>query len=136
MEVDFVALLVGAVASFVVGFIWYSPGVFGSMWMQMSGISKSDMEEAKKKGMMGNMFAGFLAQLVMGYVLWMFMSSTGMTEPAGGVETAAWLWLGFVATILLGTVLWERKPFKLYALNAAHWLVAMCVMGAVLGAMS
>lgn len=130
------AVVLGALASFVVGFIWYSPGAFGKMWMKLSGISKQDMGDAKKKGMMGNMVVGFIAQLVMAYVLLMFMNQAGDVSPAGGAAVAAWAWLGFVATIMVGSVLWEEKPVKLYVLNVAQWLVSLVVMGAVLGYMA
>ena len=135
MDINYAAILVASIASFFVGFIWYTPGVFGNMWMEMSGITKGDVK-SRQKGMAGKMAAAFVAQLVMAYVLWFFMSGMNMTEPMQGMRIAACMWLGGVATTMLGIVIWENKPCKLYLLNAVHWLVAMVVMGAVLGYMS
>ena len=135
MHVNLLAVVVAAVAAMAVGMVWYSPGVFGKMWMGLIGMSEKDLEAAKKKGMAPTMVAALISQLVLACVLARFMSGMDMYSVSGGVQTAAWAWFGFVATIMLGMVLWEKRPLKLYFLNAAHWLVAMVVMGAVLGHM-
>ncbi len=38
----------------------------------------------------------------------------------------------FVATVTLGSVLYEKRSFSLYALNNGYQLVSLVVMGAVL----
>ena len=48
MEINFLAILAAAVSALVVGFIWYSPKVFGNAWMKAA-----DMTEEQVKG--GNM---------------------------------------------------------------------------------
>lgn len=129
------ASVVAGLAALAVGFAWYSPSLFGKTWMKLSGISQSDMEKAKKKGMLGNSLVGWISMTLMAYVLAKFMNMTGTNAPTDAVQTAALIWLGFVATILLGSVLWERKSLKLYFLNALQWLVAMVVMALILGLM-
>lgn len=129
-------IFAAAVASFVVGFIWYLPGVFGNAWMAMIGMSQKEMEDGKNTGMASSMVVGFIAQLIMAFVLYMFMEMNADTSPAGGAAVGALAWLGFVATTMLGSVLWEKRPVKLFLLNAAHWLVALIVMGFVLGYMT
>jgi hypothetical protein len=41
-------------------------------------------------------------------------------------------WLGFMMPLNIGAYLWENKPFKLFALNTAHYLVSLIVMAAIL----
>jgi len=130
-DVNYVAVLVAAIAGFVIGFIWYSPKVFGKMWMTLSGIDK-EAKEKEKKGMGKNIVFGFISTLVMSFVLAVFIGMAGANTLAAGAQTAFWLWLGFIATVNLGSVLWEGKPFKLYVLNSAHWLVALLVMGEII----
>lgn len=43
-----------------------------------------------------------------------------------------WNWLGFVAPVTLGAVLWEGKHWKLWFLNNGYYLVTLLLMGAVL----
>lgn len=139
MELNYLAILVAAVLGMVIGMIWYAPSVFGKAWSRMTGINM-DKAEMKPK----HMLAGFVAQLVMAYVLAPFIIGWHQSEVAMygadamsglsvGLQTGFWLWLGIVATVMLGSVLWERKPFKLYMLNSGYWLVVLLVMGALLG---
>ena len=101
----------------------------------MMGKGGKDMAEMKKKSNMPlKMIVGYISTLVMACVLSLFIQYTGASTPLQGAMTALWAWLGFVATVTLGSVLWEGKPVKLYLLNAAHYLVALLVMGAILAA--
>lgn len=50
-----------------------------------------------------------------------------------GLQAAFWSWLGFVAPVTLGSVLWDGKPWKLWGINAGYFLVTLLVMGLILG---
>ena len=52
MEINFLAVLVAALSSFVVGFVWYNPKVFGTIWMKEVGMT----EEKAKQGNMAIIF--------------------------------------------------------------------------------
>jgi len=58
------------------------------------------------------------------------------TYPAANVsealEWAGWIWLGFIATVTLGNVLWHGRPKELWALENAYSLVNLLVMTAIL----
>ena len=58
--------------------------------------------------------------------------ATGAVGLATGLLIGLLLWLGFVATVLLGTITHEHKPFGYFAINAGYRLVAMLAMGAIL----
>ena len=132
VSVNWASVLVATIASMVVGMTWYSKSVFGGMWMQLSGRTEKDMQKAKQKGMGKTMVAAFIAALVTSYVLAYFLHMINAMTWVDGIQAGFWLWLGFVAPLMLGMVLWEGKPFKLYVLNAAHHLVSLMVMGAIL----
>ncbi len=125
------AVLVAAVASFIVGFVWYHPSVFGIMWMRWSGISPSAAEAGKKK-MVQSMVSGFVGSLVTAYVLAHFVAVWGAVDMMGAIQLGFWAWLGFQMPIMLGSVLWEQKSWNLFALNGAYWLVSTIVMAKVL----
>jgi len=132
VEINFIAVLLAAVASMALGFFWYSPAGFGTTWMKLSGLNKKKLKAAQKKGMGKTMFAAFITTVVMAYVLAYFIALLGATTAGAGMKVAFWLWLGFLATSQLGTVLWDGKPLKLYYINTAHYLVGLLVMGAIL----
>ncbi len=134
-SVNYVAVLLASVASMAVGFAWYSPSLFGNAWVKAMGLSKKDMESAKKKGMGATMGMAFASTLVLNYVLANVLSWAGASGGVAGAQVAAVVWLGFFATEQLGIVLWQNKSWNLYAINASHWLVMLVLSGAILGAM-
>lgn len=134
VSVNVVAVIVAAIASMVVGMTWFSKAVFGNLWMQLSGKTDKDMQKAKAKGMGKTMVAAGIAALVTSYVLAYFLHMINALVWVDGVQAGFWLWLGFVAPLELGMVLWEGKPIKLYILKTAHNLVNLIVMGAILAA--
>jgi len=129
-DINILAVFVAAVVAMIIGMFWYSPGVFGSVWMESAGLKKSDLKDAD---MMKSMVFGFITNVVMAFVLAKFILVAGGVGAAGGAEVAFWIWLGFMATVQLGAVLWEMKPFSYYVVNTGHTLGGMLAMGAIIG---
>lgn len=132
------AVLLCAVVSMVLGTLWYGP-LFGKPWMKMMGISQAEMEAGKKKGMkgMGKSYSlMFVGSLVMAFVLQhslIFASAyLNISGVSAGLQAGFWSWLGFIAPVTLGSVLWEKKPWKLWALNNGYQLVFLLISGAIL----
>jgi len=112
------------------GMLWYGP-VFGKQWMKLSRITPQRMKSmpltpAKAMGI------GCIATLVMAFVLGHFVDIMGAKTWGQGAQTGFWVWLGFMAPLTLGVFLWEGKPFRLFVLNAAYYLVQVLIMGAIL----
>ncbi|MDO8648788.1 MAG: DUF1761 domain-containing protein [Candidatus Peregrinibacteria bacterium] len=129
------AILASTVASMVIGFVWYGP-LFGKQWMKMMKIDHASMEKAKKEGM-GKLYAlAALGSLLMSFVLAhsLVFASTYLDVYGvqAGLQAGFWNWLGFIAPVTLGGVLWEGKPWKLWILNNGHYLVSMLIMGVIL----
>jgi hypothetical protein len=112
--------------------VWYSKALFGEVWMGLIGFSDADIEKAKEAGMAKTMVVAFIASLVMGYVLANVVDFIQAKTALDGALTGFMIWLGFVATVLLNTVLWEKRPVKLYLINSFQILVSLVVMGAIL----
>lgn len=134
--VDYFAILLAGVASMVVGFLWYSPSLFGNQWMKLSGYTAKSLEAAKKE--MGKTYSlSFIASLVMAYVLnhviVMSMNFFHYEALPTGLISAFWMWLGFIAPVQFTDVLYGKKSLKLYAINTGYQLASLLAMGAVLG---
>ena len=130
-EVTFWPIFAAGIANVILGFIWYNPRVFGTYWMSQVAMSPERMERGKKK-MPLMAFIAFLASMVAAYVMNYFGIAWGVFDWIGAIELGFWSWLGFVAPTMLGTVLWEGKPFKYYAIVSGYWLVSFIVMAIVL----
>jgi len=126
------SIIVAAFVSMIIGFIWYSPKLgFGKAWMQWSGIP-SDTPPQDKSTAIKSMLLGFLSQLVMATAIAILIISLEATTPALIARLTLTVWFGFVATIQLGSVLWENRPWKLWVLNSTYWLISIFVMGAII----
>lgn len=129
--VNYLSILIASVFSFVVGMLWYSPVLFGNLWVKLS---KVDIKKAKNKSSIGvSMSLGFISTLILASVFQYIIGMLKYSGLAAGATLGFWFWLGFLATSLLGAVLWEGKPWGLYILNSAYWLVNLLVIGASLG---
>jgi hypothetical protein len=132
MAINHVAVIVTAIVGMVIGALWYSKALFGSTWMKLTGMTDKKLKEMQKKGMTKSYVLGFVSLLVMSYILAYFLKLFDANTMGEGVATGFLIWLGFVATVMLNSVLWEGKPFKLYFINALHYLVALVIMGVIL----
>ena len=121
------AVLVAALAAFVIGSLWYSV-LFGKLWMKLAGVKK----EKKDPYMAVRFLVYFIGQLVMSFVLAHFIIFTNSVSYVEGLITAFWLWLGFIAPITIGSVLWEKKSINLFVLNNAYNLIALGAMSVIL----
>lgn len=128
--VNYISVIAGAVAAFLVGWLWYGP-VFGKQWMAMMGYTKESIASMKMKPMTA-MALGFVSSLVMAYVVAVFAGLWVYDGFYGAFKFAFWVWLGFIATVSLGPVLWENRSWKLYCFNAVYQFVALFVMTLVI----
>lgn len=126
-SVHVVPIFVTACMYVALGVLWYSPWLFGSLWMQEAQISPGNLR-SPWMGLLG----GFGIALLMSYVLALFMTWTQAHSMTAGACIGFWIWLGFVATSLFANVLWENKSFKLYLINAAFILLYLVISGAIL----
>lgn len=132
IEFNYLAVILSAIVGFLIGWLWHGP-IFGKKWKEYMGFKKEDHKEnAKKKGMPLILFAHFAALLIMAGVLASIMESVGIPILLDGVTVSFFVWLGFVATIMIERVLWDRKPLGLFWINSLHWLVVLLIMGLIL----
>ncbi len=127
--INYWAVLGAAVASFVIGMLWYGP-LFGKQWMKLAGITPASMKKMNMSPARA-MTLGFIVSLVTAYVLSHFVDLLSVTTLGGAAQFAFWAWLGLIAPINLGAWLWEGKPFNLFVLNTAYWLVSVIVMSGI-----
>ncbi|MBI2130778.1 DUF1761 domain-containing protein [Candidatus Woesearchaeota archaeon] len=132
VEINYLAVLVAAIVNMVIGALWYSPVLFGNLWAKLSGMDKKSTGKPKQKGMAKLYLAAFVSTLVMSFVLAHFIAYTESTTVSDGMQAGFWLWLGFIATVSIGGVLWENKPMKLWFLNNAYNLFSLLVTGSIL----
>lgn len=127
LSVNYTAILAAAVASMILGLIWYGP-LFGKTWMKLTG--KKEM--GKKDDMPKTYALTFIGALILSYVLAVFIGLTNTIDIGASLKLAFWVWLGFQTTLSLSSVLLEGQPWNLYFLKTGYDLANVLVIAAVL----
>jgi len=133
--INWLAVLVAGISAFVIGGIWYSPGLFGKAWMKDSNLTEDEI----KKGNKGKIFGFTLVfSLLMAVNLAMFLQDRG--AGCGPKTDMSW---GMIAGFLAGIwtfcaiaihSLFELKTWRLILINGGYTIVALVLMGAIIGA--
>ncbi len=122
---NYLAVLVAAIAGFGFGAVWYM--IFGKPWMAAVGLRE------QPKPTPGPFVTAFLGQLVMAWVLAGVIGHLGDITLPRSVISAAFVWLGFVATAMTVNHRFQGAPWILTFIDAGHWLGVLVVMGLVIG---
>jgi Protein of unknown function (DUF1761) len=141
LKISMLAIGIAVVAHFVFGFLWYTP-IFGKVWAKEMGFP-SEYSDEEKKAMMSTMMKGMVVMLIgnffMAYVLshnmaaWDFvpgMEEMGKTGQA--MNAAIFTWLGFFLPTDIGSIFWEKKSVKLFAINTGYHLFALILVAMII----
>jgi hypothetical protein len=133
-HINLLAVLVAAIATMVVGFLWYSPLLFAKPWMKEMGYDANDkarMEEMMRSA--GPAYGGsFLASLVSAFILALFLHWLRAQSLEFGLMVGFHVWLGFVATVQFTSALFTKQSMKLFGINTGYQLVCYLAMAAIL----
>lgn len=158
MEFNPIALFLSALITLVVGFVWYHPKVFGTIWMRENNLTQEQLRT-------GNMLKIFGLTYVFSLMITMILMSltihqSGAIGMVGGpplVESAKPSFAAFMAdygtayrTFKHGALhgfisglffafpviginaLFERKSWKYIFIHAGFWLVSLTLMGGII----
>jgi hypothetical protein len=98
------------------------PAVFGKRWQAAAGQTMAQPAPAMY-------IVLIITSLLAAYVVGLLAGGAGV------VNGAVWgfvLWL-LVASVMAGAVLFEGKPWMYWGINAGYWLLALLVMGGIVG---
>jgi len=123
-----VGVLMAAVATFVIGMIWYSPLLFAKPWMALNGYTPDKMAELKA-GAPRAYGISFLAYLVLGVGLG---SLTRGDTALGGAHMGILVWSFLVMPVSLTALVFSEKRFGAWLIDAMYQFVYFAAMGAIL----
>ena len=127
--VNWLAVLSAAVSAFVLGGIWYSPALLGKAWMAENGMTVDEVQAGNKAKIFG---WSFILTLIMAANLSMFLNTPDMTLAMGityGALTGLWIFCGIAIVALF-----EHRSARYIFINGGYCLVALTLMGAIIGA--
>lgn len=136
MEINYLAVVAGALLAMVVGSLWYSPVLFGSVWMRLNKMPEGGAGDAKQmyREMAVMYTLQFVLALLQVYILAHFVK--GWTD-VSGIEAALWIWLGFVVPTLAAAAMWTMEQWQdklwRFGIQAGYNLILFILFGYVLG---
>lgn len=135
IETNWLAVVLAALSTMVVGSIWYSPKVFGDRWMKLARLDKKNMADPKMAiGI--TVVVSFISAYVLSVAAYITNAFFGHSFLYDTLTAALWLWLGFTAARFVTHDAFENRPRELTFMNVTHELVTFVVMGLIIGLMA
>ena len=128
-EVRWLAVAVATLAAFVVSFLWYHPRALGTAWARHAGVDGEGARAAVAPRIMAAVVFAVTAAVMCVVQAELLVVSVG-----GGLLFGAGI--GLLLRLLWGAFhgAHEARPAPLMLIDAAHDVVALAVIGAVVGA--
>jgi hypothetical protein len=130
-EVNWLAVLVCAILSMVIGFIWYGP-LFSKPWGRMTGWTNEKVAALPKSSMTIGYVKAFLFAFIIASVLALTLLSIKADGIGDGVTAAIVLWAGFTGATIGVNMTFERRPISLFGIEAGYHLLTLIAYAIVL----
>jgi hypothetical protein len=131
MDINYLAVLISAIAYMIIGAVWYSPALFGNTWMKAIGKSK---EQIQADFSPLNYLWGIITAFIASYGIARIMLWSGVTGIGNGIKIALVVGICFVLTTMWVNDSFEKRPKGLTLINAFYHLVGFVVAGIIIGA--
>jgi hypothetical protein len=128
-HISWLGIVLGTVAYFAVGFLWYSPVLFGNLWAELKGMKQGDMKPPSA----AFFIVPFVLHFVAAFSLALFMAGLGVHGVLGGLRVGAYAGLGFVLTTVGIGAVFNQTPLKLVLIDGLYHVAGLAVTGIVLG---
>lgn len=120
------AILVATVISMVIGALWYSPVLFGNVWMKLVGLKAEELKPSA-----GPMVGTVIMTLLSNVALAVLIQWTGATTALDG------LWIALLISLVLAgkiavNYIFENRSFKLYWLTIGFHIIPFLLGGIVI----
>jgi hypothetical protein len=135
IQLNTMALLVSTVTGFFLSYVWYTP-LFGTVWAKEMGFDPkaTPPTPALIKSLLMTLVSVFLVAFVLAHNIAAWTpSSWGLTSIAvvkyeQALQAGGFTWLGFFVPNLLLGVAWEKRSWKLFAIDGGYYLTLLLVI--------
>jgi len=132
---NIVVIVVATIAAWIFGAAYYTP--LGKVWLAAQGRTMEEMQAANAgKSAAAKAFPfvlSFIAELIMAWTMYGLLFHMGNFSVRSGVISGALIWFGFVLTTVAVNNAYPGRKLMLTALDSAHWLGVLVILGAIVG---
>jgi hypothetical protein len=133
-QLNWLAVLVGAVVYFVIGAAWFAPAVFGRPWMAAIGWDESrPRPEMNPISYVGPAAFYLVASIATGVLA----AATGTDTLEEGITLGLVVGLGYALVVTATDAVFDPnkpKPWTWFVISGAYHVVSLVLVGAILGA--
>ncbi len=143
-DVNIIAVIISSVLAFILGALWYTPVLFGNMWMKLVGIKPEDQNKEGSKAFAIAMVIGFLIVTLMlfGFAVirsWLLPQVAVVLQNDSAIVISVFIaFIVSLFTLLPSNWLndnYEGKSIKLTALNVGYQFLTLVIGAVVLSVM-
>lgn len=131
-SINFLAVFVAALASFILGAVWYNPNLMGQIWQKELGFT----DEYLQKGSMPKIFGtSFILMFLMSFGQAMLMAHSSQTFGwSNGALHGGMIGVLFVSCSMGINYLYQRRSIKLWFIDSGYQVLFLILQGVILGA--
>jgi hypothetical protein len=138
IQINSLAILVAVVAGFFLSYVWYTP-LFGKVWSKEMGFDPAEKTPTATliKSLLLTVLSVFLITFVLANNIGAWTpSSWGVSAPGyskfeQAFQAAFFTWIGFFVSNLLLGIAWEKRSWKLFAIDAGYYLTLLLIIAFV-----
>ncbi len=123
--INYLAILVAAIAGMISGAVWYR--IFANPWMKAAGYREPPQPNPKVY------IVALAAQFVIAIIMAILFGHFGNVSMMDGIMSAFFLWLGFCLAPMAVNHRFQTTGWNLTIIDGGYWLVVFLLQGAILG---
>lgn len=131
METNYTLIIVASLVQFILGALWYSPLLFGKVWMQIMEVTEMSKEQMQK--MQKEMTPFYGLQFFLTLFSTFSLVNLAVFTPFSLYHVAFWIWLGFIVPTQIAGVIWGSTKKKFW-FKQILIMVTYQLLGIMLGA--
>ena len=128
LSVNYIAVVVATIAVMVFGFVFFLPQVFGARWLALIGRPNEQLRPGPE------FVVSILAAFLNAWTLAVLARSLGAATISDGLVLGALVGIGFFGAAFAANTVITKRPWSLFAIDAAHGLIGQLIMAATVAA--
>ncbi|MDZ7319271.1 MAG: DUF1761 domain-containing protein [candidate division KSB1 bacterium] len=128
-KINYLAVLVAAIAAYFLGTLWYSGLMFGKPWRRALGKTKQELTSPTVP-----MLLGFVCIFITALGLALILTAMRKVTLLSGISVGAIVAVAFVAANMFSDYLYSSWSLRLYLIQAGYRMISIIIMGAIIGA--
>ncbi len=135
-NINWLALIIGALVPMIMGFIWYNPKLFGNAWMKSLGYTEDDFKDQNMPVIFG---VSFVMALVLSFFVISMLGIHNYFSDDGtyahnfghGAYHGIMLAIMMAVPVLVTNSLFEKRNWTNILINVGYWIATIAIMGGV-----